>query len=929
MSVAPTANDRVREIIKCGKDPVYFINNYVKIQHPTKGTLAFNTFPFQDDCLRDFMKHRFNIVVKSRQLGLSTVSAAYAVWLALFRKDKSILVIASKLATAVNFIKKVKFALKSLPQWLLIAQFRDTQQSVTFSNGSEIKAIPTSDDAGRSEALSLLIVDEAAIIRNFDEVWTGLYPTVSAGGAALLISTPKGVGGMYHKIYADAVAGINNFNAISLPWTVHPEHDEDWFKEDSKQFSGDKKRISQEYLCVGENSKIITPEGFKLAGDLQQGDLVLTAKGRFRPVIETHSRLIKADENLYRVSVPGCRKSKDIYVTGEHPIMAYRFDVPQQQSALDYVRDNFEKLEPSFIEADTIASKKAIKDKTICCLYPKFDKQNFADNEKIFDLASSDLVFEKTETICRYLKQWGSTKRYIPLDFDAGRFIGLYLAEGGIQSDGGFDLAFHINERNTLAKFCEDFLARFEIKSTVYEKGNACRVYSSNKFISYFFKNFTNGLRAGDKCLNMERILQANEQFAKGIIVGFYEGDGSHAHTIKANMTSISEKMIYQFKMLMSMWGHYPRIGKVEFENVNHSTRYYLEIDNISGEDIRDILSSHKVEKSGSRTRFIGNSMFVGNPSFELVTDEVNRSMKVIDIKVEEDKTFIVDSLVVHNCDFISSGDTYLQPELMDWLKSMIREPLVKEGDGRRVWVWEKPVYGHKYLISADVARGDATDYSTFHIIDTTTASIVVEYKGKVPPDRLAELIVIYARMYNNALVCPENNALGYMTCSKIKELKYTKLYYPNARHSENYIPKEGEVPGFNTQQNNKIQALTKLEELLRTRVLKSYSQRLADEFSTYVWNGAKAGALKGYNDDLVMSVAIGAWLLDVMYGGGIGSETLEAAMARSITISRKTYADVAPMVDAMKPITTSDGRTISKQTLYKMGNIDIDWLLK
>jgi hypothetical protein len=82
---------QIQEIIKCGKDPVYFMNKYLKIQHPLKGLIPFNTFPFQNDCVDDFNKHRFNIVLKSRQLGLSTLVAAYSVWQAIFyKKSKNI-----------------------------------------------------------------------------------------------------------------------------------------------------------------------------------------------------------------------------------------------------------------------------------------------------------------------------------------------------------------------------------------------------------------------------------------------------------------------------------------------------------------------------------------------------------------------------------------------------------------------------------------------------------------------------------------------------------------------------------------------------------------------------------------------------------------------------------------------------------------------
>jgi hypothetical protein len=167
------------------------------------------------------------------------------------------------------------------------------------------------------------------------------------------------------------------------------------------------------------------------------------------------------------------------------------------------------------------------------------------------------------------------------------------------------------------------------------------------------------------------------------------------------------------------------------------------------------------------------------------------------------------------------------------------------------------------------------------------------------------------------------------MTCSKIKELKYTKLYYKNARYAENYLPKEGDKPGFDTQGNSKIQALTKLEELIRNKVLKTFSQRLVDELATFVWTGSKASALKGYNDDLVMSAAIGAWLLDAMYGTGDETD-MKDLMARSIVVSRRSYADVAPEVSSAI-IGTGVARGVSpqQQAIYNPNGIDLRWLIK
>ena len=245
---SPSKKGQINEIIKCGKDPVYFMNRYLFIQHPLRGLIPFKTYDFQDDCVDHFNNHRFNIILKSRQLGLSTLVAAYAVWQAIFYKEKNILIIATKLAVAQNFIRKVKTYIKSMPNWLLVPTIvANNKQQVEFSNGSQIKAVPTSEDAGRSEALSLLIVDEAAFVRNFDELWMGLYPTLSTGGRAILLSTPNGVGGQYHEIYTKAERKENKFNPVKLMWDVHPERGDEWFEKETKNMS--QKQVAQELLC--------------------------------------------------------------------------------------------------------------------------------------------------------------------------------------------------------------------------------------------------------------------------------------------------------------------------------------------------------------------------------------------------------------------------------------------------------------------------------------------------------------------------------------------------------------------------------------------------------------------------------------------------------------------------------------------------------
>jgi len=503
-----TKQAQVKEIIKCGKDPNYFFKNYLKIQHPVRGLIPFEMYPFQEDCVDEFNDHRFNIILKSRQLGISTLTAAYSVWMAIFKKEKNILIIATKLKVAQNFIIKVKTMIRSLPKWLLLPEIvSNNKQEIMFSHGSQIKAIPTSDDAGRSEALSLLIIDEAAFVRNFDTIWTGIYPTISTGGRVVILSTPNGVGGQYHKLYTQAEAGLNEFNPIKLMWDVHPERGEEWFARTTANMS--KRQIAQEYLC-----------------------------------------------------------------------------------------------------------------------------------------------------------------------------------------------------------------------------------------------------------------------------------------------------------------------------------------------------------------------------------------------------------------DFAVSGETYLDSVTLEWVSSLVTKPIMREGPDNNVWIWKQPLSEHEYVISADVARGDAKDFSTFHVIDVNASEVVAEYKGKIRPDTFAELINKYGIKYNKALVCPENNSYGYATILKLQELKYPRLYYRRRKgvYIGNYVPKQTpDVAGFNTNGKTRGTVLAKLEEVLRNKQLAVYSSRFYEELKVFaVGTDGRASARRGYNDDLVMSLAIGTWLFDASADHSKNSKALNDAMLKAMSRSTNPYADTPDA--AISPINVFGG---------------------
>lgn len=250
------------EILRCAQDPVYFINKYVRIRHPVRGLIPFKTFLYQDRMVAALMKKRLNVVLKARQMGYTEVVAAFVLWLILFHPHQTVMCLATKAETAKGYIKKIRTAIKKVPSWLLIADvITDNKTSIELANGSVVKSSTKAADAGRSDALSLLVVDEAAHIKGFDEVWTGLRPTISTGGRIIMLSTPLGVGNVFEKTYTDAVARKNDFNPICTMWYEHPEHISDlevnpdtgkhtssWFRSETKGMS--LREIAQEYECA-------------------------------------------------------------------------------------------------------------------------------------------------------------------------------------------------------------------------------------------------------------------------------------------------------------------------------------------------------------------------------------------------------------------------------------------------------------------------------------------------------------------------------------------------------------------------------------------------------------------------------------------------------------------------------------------------------
>ena len=199
------------EYMLCAQSPSHFMKKYCYIQHPTRGRILFGLYPFQDKVLTLWKENPYSIVLKSRQLGISTLAAGYGLWLMLFHKDKNVLCIATKQETAKNMVTKVKFMYNNLPSWLKINSEEDNKLTLRLNNGSQIKAVSAASDAGRSEAVSLLLIDEAAFIEGIGEIWASAQQTLACIEENSIITTPKGLYRIKDLI-SNPHEGFNNLN---------------------------------------------------------------------------------------------------------------------------------------------------------------------------------------------------------------------------------------------------------------------------------------------------------------------------------------------------------------------------------------------------------------------------------------------------------------------------------------------------------------------------------------------------------------------------------------------------------------------------------------------------------------------------------------------------------------------------------------------
>ena len=253
---------QVQEYARCMEDPLYFIQNYVRIISLDEGLIPFKMYPFQKEMVGTFHKNRFTICKLPRQSGKSTTMISYLLHYSLFNPSVNIAILANKAATARDLLGRLQLAYEHLPKWLQQGVMSWNKGSLELETGSKILASSTSASAVRGGSYNIIFLDEFAYVPSnvAEQFFSSVYPTISSGKTTkvMIVSTPHGMN-MFYKLWTDAEERRNSYIPIEVHWSEVPGRDDKWKKETIANTS--EQQFQTEFECefLGSIDTLISP----------------------------------------------------------------------------------------------------------------------------------------------------------------------------------------------------------------------------------------------------------------------------------------------------------------------------------------------------------------------------------------------------------------------------------------------------------------------------------------------------------------------------------------------------------------------------------------------------------------------------------------------------------------------------------------------
>lgn len=235
----------------CRQNPAYFIRNYLQIEDKDADGLMipFELWPAQEWSLYSIIDHKYNIILKARQIGFTWLVLAYIMHDLIFNVGHSAMAISKTEDDGFELVRRFSVLATAACRAMLgrlgigiVYVNKSEVQIVKGEIASRFICFPASSDAARSFTGNILFFDEFAFAKNAAPLWTGAQATINRpnGGKVIILSTMLR-GTKYEEIWCDE---NNGFNRIFLGCFADPRRTLAWYRE-TERVQG--KKILQEY----------------------------------------------------------------------------------------------------------------------------------------------------------------------------------------------------------------------------------------------------------------------------------------------------------------------------------------------------------------------------------------------------------------------------------------------------------------------------------------------------------------------------------------------------------------------------------------------------------------------------------------------------------------------------------------------------------
>jgi hypothetical protein len=779
------------EILAKVPNDVFLFSLFCYVIHPVRGKVRFELYPYQKSVLYQFVKERFNILLKFRQAGITELISMYCLWLAMYHPNKKINIISIKDTTAKKVLKKIKFMYKNLPWYLQTPIINGragefgSASMIEFDNGSFIESIPTSSEAGRSESLSLLVIDEAAIVRWAAQIWAAAFPTLSCsvGSTPVFLRHYEEIKKGYPKPITEqiklrtlcpkqkGVLDISNLGYYTLThtgswkkilWTQNKGKLETWFVKDNR---GKKAGYTPKH-------RLFTTKGWKTVEE----------------IIDQNLNIIQADTKVDQLKLPKQVKapSKEILkpieefpgyfvsnlgkVYSDSPRRGF-YELTPRPNKDGYLRVALKK---AGVKRETGSTRNQGKGKTFqrsvhllvaeAFLGPKPNPKSQVDH--INNQRDCNHINN-----LRYISSSDNVKKSFEYNLNATIF--------GIQGDKLPNLL----KRGRILEMAEEGFSYREIAREVYPEYKQAHKFVKRILTERGSRVYISKLQVVKKCQRTIYDIHVEDDNSY-ISANNYINHNTGGSAI-VNSTPYGVGNFYH-----STW-----VDAIAGGNPFNPIRLYWQMHPERDENWYKQMASALGPKRTAQ-EIEGDFLSSGNTVFDLA-----------DIKAIED------------C-------------LSDY-------PVIKKRFNGQYRQYLEPQSDKEYFIGADVSTGRASDYSAFTCMDKQGEEQAV-FKGRIPIDKYAKLLGDTGQLYNWATIAPESNDVGMAVTTKLQDEGYPKLYYYQKmlKKKGKSRPEVDKSPGWLTTQKNRSVIIENLEQDIREEYVIIKDPFFVQEAYTFIYDG-------------------------------------------------------------------------------------------